>query len=76
VRRRATRKRPQYPDCPTRTAIVRRISTEGPLTLRALQHEHDQSSDSWDWNPLKTAVTFMLWAGDLGGLVWIIGRTR
>ncbi|MGW6971632.1 DNA glycosylase AlkZ-like family protein [Streptomyces sp. NPDC054952] len=63
-RRRATRRRPQYPDQQTRAALFDRITHEGPLPLRRLR-EGAEAGTGWDWGPTKTAVEFLLWSGEL-----------
>ncbi|MFF3020044.1 DNA glycosylase AlkZ-like family protein [Streptomyces sp. NPDC057939] len=63
-RRRASRRRPQYPDQQTRAALLDRITTEGPLPLRRLR-EGTAAGAGWTWGPVKTAVEFLLWSGDL-----------
>ncbi|MFJ3841843.1 DNA glycosylase AlkZ-like family protein [Streptomyces sp. NPDC090054] len=63
-RRRASRRRPQYPDQKTRATLFDRITAEGPLPLRRLR-ENTAAGAGWDWGPVKTAVEFLLWSGDL-----------
>ncbi|MEV6575734.1 crosslink repair DNA glycosylase YcaQ family protein [Streptomyces sp. NPDC051577] len=63
-RRRATRRRPQYPDQQTRAALFDRITHEGPLPLRRLR-EAGETGTGWDWGSTKTAVEFLLWSGEL-----------
>ncbi|MER5966863.1 crosslink repair DNA glycosylase YcaQ family protein [Streptomyces sp. NPDC002057] len=63
-RRRAARRRPDYPDQQTRAALISRITRDGPLPLRRLRAEAEAGA-GWDWSPTKTAVEFLLWAGDI-----------
>ncbi|MEU5416194.1 DNA glycosylase AlkZ-like family protein [Streptomyces clavifer] len=63
-RRRATRRRPQYPDRQARTVLLNRIEREGPLPLRRLR-DGTEAGAGWDWNPTKTAVEFLVWSGEL-----------
>ncbi|MEU2951010.1 DNA glycosylase AlkZ-like family protein [Streptomyces xanthochromogenes] len=71
-RRRHTRTRPQYPDPRHRAAITDRIRAEGPLPLRALNT--DQPSNGWNWGSTKTALEFMVWAGDLACTRYAAGQ--
>ncbi|MGW9369623.1 DNA glycosylase AlkZ-like family protein [Streptomyces xanthophaeus] len=63
-RRRATRRRPQYPSQQARAALFERIANEGPLPLRRLR-EGTETASGWDWGPTKTAVEFLVWSGEL-----------
>ncbi|MGW6875900.1 DNA glycosylase AlkZ-like family protein [Streptomyces xanthophaeus] len=63
-RRRATRRRPQYPSQQARAALFERITNEGPLPLRRLR-EGTEAASGWDWGPTKTAVEFLVWSGEL-----------
>ncbi|MGW4229445.1 DNA glycosylase AlkZ-like family protein [Streptomyces sp. NPDC004980] len=63
-RRRATRRRPQYPDRQARTALLDRIEREGPLPLRRLR-DGTEAGAGWDWSPTKTAVELLVWSGEL-----------
>lgn len=63
-RRRATRRRPQYPDQQTRAVLLDRIERDGPLPLRQLR-DGAQAGEGWSWGPTKTAVEFLVWSGEL-----------
>ncbi|MFF4323856.1 DNA glycosylase AlkZ-like family protein [Streptomyces sp. NPDC001568] len=63
-RRRASRRRPQYPDQKARSSLLDRITAEGPLPLRHLR-ENTAAGAGWDWGPVKTAIEFLVWSGDL-----------
>ncbi|MFF2805543.1 DNA glycosylase AlkZ-like family protein, partial [Streptomyces sp. NPDC058051] len=63
-RRRATRRRPQYPDRRTRTALIDRIQRDGPLPLRQLRDDAEAGA-GWDWSPTKTALELLVWSGEL-----------
>ncbi|MFD6280977.1 DNA glycosylase AlkZ-like family protein [Streptomyces sp. NPDC060209] len=63
-RRRATRRRCEYPDQQTRTALLDRIERDGPLSLRQLR-DGAKAGAGWDWSPTKTAVEFLVWSGEL-----------
>ncbi|MER5561232.1 crosslink repair DNA glycosylase YcaQ family protein [Streptomyces sp. NPDC002506] len=63
-RRRHTRTRPRYPDPGQRAALITRIRADGPLPLRSLRTEQPTTT-GWGWGPTKTALEFMVWAGDL-----------
>ncbi|MGW8333120.1 DNA glycosylase AlkZ-like family protein [Streptomyces sp. NPDC055897] len=63
-RRRHTRTRPQYPDPGQRAALIAHIRADGPLPLRSLRTEQPTTT-GWGWGPTKTALEFMVWAGDL-----------
>ncbi|MGW3956837.1 DNA glycosylase AlkZ-like family protein [Streptomyces sp. NPDC004752] len=64
-RRRATRRRPEYPPRTVRTHILNRIRHNGPLTLKTLRPPGEKPGSGWDWGPTKQATEIMLWAGDL-----------
>ncbi|WP_329167856.1 winged helix DNA-binding domain-containing protein [Streptomyces sp. NBC_01685] len=64
-RRRAARRRPEYPNRAERDRILSLIREHGPLTQRELRQPGDRASSGWAWGPGKQAVEFMLWAGDL-----------
>ncbi|MFD9574654.1 DNA glycosylase AlkZ-like family protein [Streptomyces sp. NPDC059982] len=67
-RRRASRRRPQYPGRKMRAALFDRITAEGPLPLRRLREGAGAGAGAgagWDWSPVKTAVEFLLWSGEL-----------
>ncbi|WP_052862567.1 DNA glycosylase AlkZ-like family protein [Streptomyces sp. Tu6071] len=64
-RRRASRARPEYPPPAERERILHLVRSRGPLTHRDLRPEGEQPSTGWSWGPVKRAVEFMLWAGDL-----------
>ncbi|MEU4807001.1 crosslink repair DNA glycosylase YcaQ family protein [Actinosynnema sp. NPDC023587] len=63
-RRRATRRRPDYPDTETARTLLDRIERDGPLTMRQLRGDEEKGG-GWDWGPTKTAVEFLVWAGEL-----------
>ena len=63
-RRRATRRRPDYPDPDTARALLTRIEQHGPLTMKQLRDNGEQGA-GWNWSPTKTAVEFLVWAGEL-----------
>ncbi|GAA1309144.1 winged helix-turn-helix domain-containing protein [Saccharothrix xinjiangensis] len=63
-RRRATRRRPDYPDPDTARALLKRVEHDGPLTLKQLRG-NEERGNGWDWGPTKTAVEFLVWAGEL-----------
>ncbi|WP_285566694.1 crosslink repair DNA glycosylase YcaQ family protein [Streptomyces sp. RTGN2] len=62
-RRRTSRARSEYPTPSIRKSILDKISAQGPLTLRELRT--DDEPTGWDWGPTKTAIEFLLWAGDI-----------
>ncbi|MFG3142805.1 DNA glycosylase AlkZ-like family protein [Streptomyces sp. NPDC048211] len=64
-RRRAARRRPEYPEPAERDRILNLIREHGPLTQRELRQPGDRASNGWAWGPAKRAAEFMLWAGDL-----------
>ncbi|MFC8175989.1 DNA glycosylase AlkZ-like family protein [Streptomyces sp. NPDC057325] len=64
-RRRASRRHPHYPDQRTRTALIDRITLDGPLPLRHLRTSADTTGTGWNWNPVKTAVELLVWSGEL-----------
>lgn len=63
-RRRATRRRPQYPARHVRAALLDRIARDGPLPMRDLR-QNAEPGTGWDWSPTKMAVEFLLWSGEL-----------
>ncbi|GHI99306.1 DNA glycosylase AlkZ-like family protein [Streptomyces olivaceus] len=64
-RRRAARRRLEYPPPAERCRILALLREHGPLTHAGLRPPGAQASDGWSWGPVKRAVEFMLWAGDL-----------
>ncbi|MEV6043971.1 DNA glycosylase AlkZ-like family protein [Streptomyces xanthochromogenes] len=66
-RRRHTRTRPQYPDPDPdpgqRAALIACVRADGPLPLRSLCTEQPTTTGR-GWGPTKTALEFMVWAGD------------
>ncbi|MER5556511.1 crosslink repair DNA glycosylase YcaQ family protein [Streptomyces sp. NPDC002793] len=64
-RRRATRRRPEYPPPTERDRILNLLREQGPLTQKELSPSGENTSNGWSWGPTKQAVEFMLWAGDL-----------
>ncbi|MFJ6438578.1 DNA glycosylase AlkZ-like family protein [Streptomyces sp. NPDC091416] len=64
-RRRATRRRPEYPEPAERERILSLIRERGPLTQHELRQPGDRASSGWSWGAAKHSVEFMLWAGDL-----------
>uniref|UniRef100_A0AAU3H771 Winged helix DNA-binding domain-containing protein n=1 Tax=Streptomyces sp. NBC_01401 TaxID=2903854 RepID=A0AAU3H771_9ACTN len=64
-RRRATRRRPEYPPPTERDRILNLIREHGPLTQHDLRPTSEKTSNGWSWGPTKQAVEFMLWAGHL-----------
>ncbi|MBT2411118.1 YcaQ family DNA glycosylase [Streptomyces sp. ISL-12] len=64
-RRRAARRRPEYPPPAERRRILALLGEHGPLPLRGLRPPNAPASAGWTWGPVKQAVEFMLWAGDL-----------
>ncbi|MFJ2406951.1 DNA glycosylase AlkZ-like family protein [Streptomyces xanthochromogenes] len=72
-RRRHTRTRPQYPDPGQRAALLARIRADGPLPLRSLRTEQPTTT-GWGWGPTKTALEFMVWAGDLACTRYTAGQ--
>ncbi|MFJ8173724.1 winged helix-turn-helix domain-containing protein [Streptomyces sp. NPDC094473] len=64
-RRRASRRRTEYPPPAERGRILHLIREHGPLTQRELRPAGEKASGGWSWGPVKQAVEFMLWAGDL-----------
>ncbi|MGI5461064.1 DNA glycosylase AlkZ-like family protein [Streptomyces sp. CA-249302] len=64
-RRRATRLRREYPDRATARAVLERVAADGPLTLRKIRGDEAGGGGGWDWGPVKTAVEFLVWSGEL-----------
>lgn len=64
-RRRAARRRPDYPEPAERDRILNLIREHGPLTQRELRQPGDRASNGWAWGPAKRAAEFMLWVSDL-----------
>ncbi|MYT68292.1 MULTISPECIES: crosslink repair DNA glycosylase YcaQ family protein [unclassified Streptomyces] len=64
-RRRASRRRPEYPPPAERDRILNLIREHGPLASRDLRPPAAAASTGWSWGPVKRATEFMLWAGDL-----------
>ncbi|MBW4717316.1 winged helix-turn-helix domain-containing protein [Saccharothrix obliqua] len=63
-RRRATRRRPDYPDSATARALLRHVEQHGPVTMKDLRGDGD-AGDGWNWSPTKTAVEYLVWSGEL-----------
>ncbi|MET8746206.1 crosslink repair DNA glycosylase YcaQ family protein [Streptomyces sp. NPDC004728] len=63
-RRRAARRHPQYPGRHARTALLDRITRDGPLSLRRLR-DSAEAGAGWGWSPTKTAVELLVWSGEL-----------
>lgn len=64
-RRRASRVREEYPDPRTRQTLLHRVDEEGALSLSELRDGNDAGRGGWDWGPVKRAIEFLVWSGEL-----------
>jgi uncharacterized protein len=52
------------PERALRARILATVADQGPLTMRQLRGD-ERAGAGWSWGPTKTAVEYLVWAGEL-----------